>query len=306
MNKKEEKKLRRFRHTPIVVLDTCVCRALYDDNVSQWFEDFKAMKNAGVSFCISDIALTELEISLARESINPDQWRIMMDRLKCILTPLFPMIESSKQLFEMAEVSEREKEMSRFDYKKESAFSRDEFMKSFNYENKYSIPYNVPNAEKELSKKKDQWIAFLESNIKKKNMFNTIIQNINTSGDKSEEFKTIIISSVLKKGLDEEYCSIPVFSARIDILIRYMARTILRSITYKEPFNVYSKKRRNDGIDFVLLEALMLPARICTYDKMNNIKSIQSYQSNWILSPEDLVREFNETGHLTNLCFQTA
>ena len=305
MNKKEERNLKRFRHTPIVVLDTCVCRALYEDNGYQRFEELKRIKDSGVNFCVSDIALTELEISLARESIKPDQWRVMMDRLNGIVSPLFPMIESSKQLFEMAEVSERKTKRVPFDYKKASEFSRNHFMTSFSYKNKDSITYIISDAEKGLNNKKNHWIEFLESNIKMKDVFKKIILRISKNKDKSEDIRTNIIASMLMKELDAIFYSIPNFSTRIDILIRYMARTILRSINSKESFNVYCNKRKNDGIDFVLLEALMLPARICTYDKMNNIKLIKSYQSNWILSPENLFHEFNETNILTKLCFET-
>ena len=87
--------------------------------------------------------------------------------------------------------------------------------------------------------------------------------------------------------------SCPSFGIRVDLLIKYLAEITTSTAKIIEPYNPNSPKRKNDGLDFLIIFPLVIPAIICTNDKLTKLKSIKSFQTEWILNPDDLVERWN-------------
>jgi hypothetical protein len=88
-------------------------------------------------------------------------------------------------------------------------------------------------------------------------------------------------------------------STRLDLRTCYFWRQFVRSKRAKEPYNVYAPKKRNNGIDFSLFNYLALPAFVVMSERqlIGSIKEIPSFQTGWILRPEDLVITWDRGEH---------
>ncbi|WP_133499628.1 hypothetical protein [Cognatilysobacter terrigena] len=87
---------------------------------------------------------------------------------------------------------------------------------------------------------------------------------------------------------------LPPLSIRRHLEIRYKFRQAARMKRAKEPYDPYSPRKRNDGLDVDLFDCLMLPAFVVTCDRafFGGIESIASFQRSWFKRPEALAREW--------------
>lgn len=293
--KNQKKKTKQIRYSKIVILDTCVCRALENDNESTWYNDFLELKNHKTHFCLSDIATIELELAFIRQSISSAGWKKIIKKLRRILSPFFPIFPGGKQFFQMAGICENTKNMEKFSYLEESRYSNDQFKAIAEY-NKFSdVMHSQIDLENALKQKTKQWLQLFDFQ-------DTTINEHALEFFRKSSLEDLVITA--KNEFDQNYYSVPPFSKRADLLIRYISSLQRRSLEKHEPYNPISKKKRNDGHDFAIIIPMIFPARVCTNDSLNGIRTIKSYQSDWIVSPMEIAAEYKKTKTLKKLCFQ--
>ena len=86
-------------------------------------------------------------------------------------------------------------------------------------------------------------------------------------------------------------------STRLDLTLRHMQHKVESRTKAKQPYNPASPKKRNDGIDFTLDFALMLPALLCTSDGgyYGALKNIASFQAAWVYKPDELAEAWSRS-----------
>jgi hypothetical protein len=141
----------------------------------------------------------------------------------------------------------------------------------------YNACIDFENSEKLLKTERENWFNF--------------IKNYDSFPKNKIAFQKEVILNGMKSALDDSFNGgLPSLSIRLDILICYVVRRAEERNRLKRPYNPESKSKRNDGIDFLLTFAFILPALLCTCDKKisNSLKMLPSFQSRWIYRPEEL------------------
>lgn len=99
-----------FTDQNIITLDTCVCRSLINCRESPWYDVFCKMRDQGFQFCLADVCSVELMNQFISGQISPDQWRVMIGKLKRFISPLFPILPGKKQLFQIIGTEDKEQD----------------------------------------------------------------------------------------------------------------------------------------------------------------------------------------------------
>lgn len=327
--------LHNFLNSNIVVLDTCVCRTLFCETPI-WFNDFVSMKRDGIEFCIADVAYAELIRQFQDGAILPNQWREMMVCLDQIVSETFPLLPGKKEMYDMIPVHDVDIENTPFDFKYEKILSQGCFMLMHQYHTvedlntrHFFIQTSREKCEKitcvssrtyaQLQAERDNWIKFVlkvAEDIRKsrtqigKECGLTDAELRHIYKVKSDEYQTIEMEqcrTAMKQEIDKVLISTPAFSIRADLLLGYLAQMSTRAAKEKEPYNPSSKKKRNDGLDFLIAHALIIPSRVCSNDKLNALKAVDSFQNDWIITPERLVelwknKQLNKLEWPTSTC----
>ena len=256
----------------IVALDTNIFRQLCY-NTFNWVGTFEKMAKNGYHFCFTDVALAELINQHERGSICGKQWENCLNQTSRFISKELPVLPGKKHLFNMAGIQ----------YKNDNNDFDSEFIKeysqalweyflsesnSFYYNGvEYSIKAELNKAEEELEKERSKWIDLVDVFI---------------NDDKPFKFSP--------KSMDDETISSPALSIKLDLYYKYICDVSIRCKQSKDSYNPKAKKKKNDGIDFLLTHVLALPALLCTVDDKfyNTLKALDSYQTNWIYKPDEL------------------
>jgi hypothetical protein len=273
-----------------ITLDTGVAReCCYED--PQWLETFVSMKLEGWSFHLTDICVAELIAAFERGSISDDQWNLCMERVGTFLSDWMPCLPGKRQLFHLCEFEDlddpnKDKDSVEFQEASSGAvwqvlrqFARPDAAKEmvfFEADGKrFKCPLISGAAEKELNTERSKWLE--EMGREPKTNFN----------DESEvaaikvNFDTWAASSKLP------------LSIRGDILAHAQIEWGKR---IADGYSPGSKKRRNDGIDFLLQFAFMWPALLVTTDGgvCRFLRGLDSYQASWVYLPIELATVWKE------------
>ena len=332
MAEKGKTTLQDFLNSNIVVLDTCVCRALGEED-PPWFNDFVSMKRAGIEFCIADVSYAELIRQFQDGAILPEQWMKMMECLVQIVSETFPLLPGKKELYDMISVHDVDVENTLFDFKYAKILSQGcfELMRQYRKVEDINARYFYIKTSRErcekvtcissktyaqLQAERDNWIEFVlkvagdirndRTQIGKECEISDaeIRQAYKINADKFQPIEMEQCRTAMRQEIDKVLISSPAFSIRADLLLGYLAQMSTRAAKEKEPYNPSSKKKRNDGLDFLIAHALMIPSRICSNDKLNSLKAVNSFQNDWIVTPERLV-ELWESKQLEKLEWPT-
>ena len=290
-----------FTDQNIITLDTCVCRSLINCRESPWYDVFCKMRDQGFQFCLADVCSVELMNQFISGQISPDQWRVMIGKLKRFISPLFPILPGKKQLFQIIGTEDKEQDdKDILDVGFEMEYSNALFqmmrktqksgkvIKEFVYKSK-TIRYQTSNFITEipvaLQTERENWI----NQVKKH------------SNDYQMSFEDTV--RVMKIDLDGSFQNSIPLSHRMDLLIKRLVDVSFMATKRKEPYNPCSQKRKNDGIDFVALFTIILPSRFCTLDHMKNcLQNLKSFQKDWVLKPQEIADLYN-AGQLKRLCW---
>lgn len=309
-----------FMNKRIVILDTCTCRALISPEESPWLDTFGEMKHDGVEFCISDVAGVELLNQFNNGGILPRDWEMMIDKLNTFVSDYLPIFPGEHQLFQMASIADIEYPTEKLNFSWELAYSQAGFdlLKRCKTRNdlkrmgfilknpnelfqKYVI--QVDKIDHILREQRLHWIQYatknsdeLQKKYKNPSVRNSNSGNLNAKklASRLQEEITNVLFEEMRNEIKKHIMCEPDITIRAELLLKYLATIVARSAKTKEPYNPTSSKRKNDGIDFLFLLGLVLPARICSKDSLKIIKGLDSFQSNWIQTPDEIAIQWRD------------
>jgi hypothetical protein len=125
--------------------------------------------------------------------------------------------------------------------------------------------------------------------------FDKIAQGAALKDPDQEALVKVVAAGIdVQAGWDNPPCSV-----RIDSMIRTYAHLAVRRLKEKEPYDHRNLKKRNDGIDFDMLQYHGVPMLICVDDRKftNAVAGGGSAQRAWMLTPPELA-EACRTGKL--------
>lgn len=323
--------LQLFLAANIVVLDTCVCRELRHEIMPCWYNLFVEMKNAGIEFCLSDVSYAELLNQFMNNQILSEEWQRIMLRLSVIISSTFPILPGNGDLFRMLNIQDDNSNVLSFDFKYEKLYSQGCFYLMCNCKNANDLEntaFRIQLSQNETQRftcltskfnsaiqdARNYWESFVKHHsLMFRNSRNHFDNNKTVTTDDikkayrrhSNEFQQLEMKSItapMLDSVDKAFTSVPRFSIRADLVIQYLALILTRASKEKEPYNPCSLHHINDGLDLSILHTLIIPCRICTIDRMKGPKSINSFQRDWIVTPEELERLWNE-GKLKKLAW---
>ncbi|ODS34387.1 MAG: hypothetical protein SCARUB_00518 [Candidatus Scalindua rubra] len=271
-------------------MDTNVIRNLcYADE--PWITTFQKMASDGYHFCLSDILFAEFLEQFERGSIIGEQYRIAIQRANMFVSRTLPVLPGKAELYQMSGI--KDKHLSNdFDpeYTQRDSEAKWGWMKALsepadlaikvvrvkvgNQAYKYSFQAGV--AARTLDEERLKWSQFVKQ-------FDALTTN------RIREKRTEILKKMAEIEDNWADCD-PPLSVRFDLWNKNLFETVAQRSISKEPYNPESNKRKNDGIDFLLKQAFLLPALVCTADKnfIGRFANIDSFQKEWIYTPEDL------------------
>lgn len=265
----------------LVVLDTGPAREIAEEAVlPSWVEPFLKMKEDGYRFSLADNACAELMHQRARGSIEGQRSQTMIGWLDKLLDANMPMMPGARDVLiaigaEPPMENERSAaELSRCAWE---ALRRTE-------------PQADTGADIALEQARDDWKEQFQT-------FEAIFVSRGMPTDLSESDDPLL--DLALDSMRKQSKLTPPLSTRLDLHTRYFWRQFVRSKRAKEPYNVHAPEKRNDGIDFTLFTYLALPAFVVTSERqlIGSIKGIPSFQTDWILRPEDLVIAWDRGVH---------
>lgn len=136
----------------------------------------------------------------------------------------------------------------------------------------------------------------LQKKYKNPSVWNSNSGNLNAKklASRLQEEITNVLFEEIRNEIKKHIMCEPDITIRAELLLKYLATIVARSAKTKEPYNPTSSKRKNDGIDFLFLLGLVLPARICSKDSLKIIKGLDSFQSNWIQTPDEIAIQWRD------------
>jgi len=123
---------------------------------------------------------------------------------------------------------------------------------------------------------RDRWIT----------SFDAIVQRAALENPDQDTLVKVVAAGIdTQAGWENPLCSV-----RIDSMIRTYAHLAVRRMKEKEPYNPRNKKKRNDGIDFDMLQYHGVPMLVCVEDRdfTNAVSGGNSIQRAWMLTPREL------------------
>ncbi|MGK5024221.1 hypothetical protein [Janthinobacterium sp. RB2R34] len=268
----------------IAVLDTNVFRGMGHEE-PEWLGAFEEISKHNFVFSISDLAFAEVGYQFTSGQIGLATFNKaieLAERFISVDVPLFPsktdimgMIGAKDTIrkFDPAEVSSASKK----------AWSALKSLSTLSDDQKQQQAVIFQEA---IEEDRAHWINFFS---KKAGGL-----DLQSPGYLQRQFDQ----------LDQAECSPPISSTRFDFKTRHFYRKCLHFQKQEEAYDPTHEKKKNDGLDDDLLHYLAVPAYVLTVDKgiIAAANDIESFQSNWIMKPEDFVAAW-KAGNLPPLAW---
>lgn len=277
----------------IVVIDTSPIRNIAESgSVPPWVGTFAAMAKDGYSFSLADVTFAEL-LSQRLSGQNNGDYDLMISSLNGFLNPEFPVLPGKTDIMQMIGAKPgREgwneaqvRQMSQGAWGMLLAAKLPATNPSLLTTPPMNSTINAAQAqgflEQMLQEERDDWIT-MHSDLKAR-------WEANGKKELHEYEHSELDDALVRSDHGEDI--VPSMTVRNDFQVRFVWRQFVRNQKVKNPYNPSSRKKRNDGIDFDFLRYLALPAFFLAeeqgFDK-NKIGDIPSFQTNWILTPQEL------------------
>jgi len=249
------------------------------------------MKRDRWSFHLTDICVAELIAAFERGSISADQWNLCIERVGTFLSDWMPCLPGKRQLLHLCEFEDfddPDKKQDTVEFREAYSGAGWHMLRQFAHPDdekeeiiieadgeRYKCPVNSGAAELELKAERSKWVNEMDREPKTDFDYESEVAAIKA------DFDTWAATN-----------SLPL-SVRGDILAHAKAEWEKRIASGYSP---RSKKRRNDGIDFLLHFAFMWPALLVTTDDgvYRFLKGLDSYQANWVYLPSELAKTWKE------------
>lgn len=256
-------------NTTIAVLDTNVFRGLGYE-APDWLDTFDEMSKDNYTFSISDLAFGEFCHQLTSGQIGLHTFKQAIDLSERFISPKVPLFPSKTDIMGMIGARETKRP---FDPDEVAATSQLAWqqLKSLAELNEEKKLQSANFFQELINIEKEEWINFFLKKVAG--------MNLQKPGFLQGEFDQ----------LDRNECDPPILSTRFDFKTRHLFRKGLHFQKLTEAYDPTNEKNKNDGPDDDLLHYLAVPAYVLTNDKgiIAASRDIQSFQSNWIMKPQD-------------------
>lgn len=277
----------------IVVIDTSPIRNIAESGfVPPWVGTFAAMVKDGYSFSLADVTFAEL-LSQRLSGQNDGDYDLMISSLHGFLNPEFPVLPGKTDIMQMIGAKPCREGWSEAEVRRMSQHAwgmlltatlpaaNPALLSTLSTNSTIGAAQAQEFLEQMLQEERDAWIR-MHSDLKAR---------WEANGRKElHEYEHSELDDALVRS-DHGEAVVPSMTVRNDFQVRFMWRQFVRNQKTKNPYNPSSRKKRNDGIDFDFLLYLALPAFFLAeeqgFDK-TKIGEIPSFQTNWILAPQEL------------------
>lgn len=271
----------------IVALDTNVLRDLCYAEPS-WLPVFVEMAHDRYEFCIADNAIAEIVAQFERAAMTDTEYQTAMGRLSTFISPLLPVLPGKFDLRGMIEALEKGETFAPREAHVlslatwallEGAKSLADLRKGIEYNDgprSFRMSAKQDGADDALQEERDHWIGHIKQ------------YDILPKGELPKHSTDVLAG--MRDAIDKDVNVEPKMSVRLDLALRQMQRQVEARTRAKEPYNPETHRKRNDGIDFTLTFALMLPALLCTSDGnyCTTLRQLPSFQTAWVYKPDEL------------------
>lgn len=260
-----------------VALDTAPIRNLAEmDEPPCWVEIFERMSADGYLFSLADNACLELINQISKGAIDASKHKRMLSSLSRFIDPELPVVLAGKDIIKIIEGESQgtvPPEILSFSKK---CFSDLGCIKKCS---------NLGRLDTILDEFRNEWKKIFKIYVDKRSELDASF--------KLNEYNDECLNCI-KSFMDNHFSMVPSYSVRYDLWLRYTWRQFVRSKNATTPYNPSARKKRNDGIDFTLLDYLALPALVVTEDKglLSKMQDISSFQRDWIKDPYVLAKSW--------------
>ena len=251
--------LEDFEKWHFVALDTNVITDFHKPEMNETANKLREIAKNGYRFVLPDICMAEaIDYFDAKKPITPDQWKYMVRNLEKFVWPEFPVLPSRKQLYAILGIKDTPDYQSNFT----AGYARNLFKFFCGYD---SIKDRESEHRKEMraefEKTKQEWRTFIAG----------IRSDFGAKRDENPQWNDKAVSRKLLewygKDLNDAFASDVRLSDRRNLALQYA----ISLATHQKgqgcfAYNPDSPKNRNDGRDFLILDAIMLGASICSGD----------------------------------------
>lgn len=267
-----------------IAIDTGIAREL---SLAEppWFADLTKMRQDGWSFHLADVCVAEIIASRERESVTPGQWADGTQRLDLILGDNFPCLPGKRELFHLCGFNDKEdpnKECLDDGFLAKYSQGVWERLKKPIAERKLraEVTFSTGGSPYRCPIRKGQAATVLEQERAK------WISEMSRTPNPDFDFENAVAAYKIEFDSWAKTDGVPM-SIRGDILAHARAEYERRLAS---GYNPEGKKRRNDGIDFLLLLTFLWPAYLLTTDRKLHslLQGLDSFQADWVFLPDRL------------------
>jgi hypothetical protein len=274
-----------------IALDTGIVRDFGFSRGDAAFAALKEVRGFGHRFRLADHAIVELVAQLDEERFKWQDWKNARARAVEIIDRVNPIIAGGWELFagvglSVGDRTGHEQPLLRRDEavalweRLLSARNPTEFRELWTavvdgHEVRFGFKRGAGGEL--LQGLRDKWTTSFDEIVKR------------SSFESPDDEESLV--KVVANGLDARAgWERPPFSVRVDSMIRTYAHLAVRRLKEEEPYDPRSKKKRNDGIDFDMLQYHGVPMLVCVDDRKftNAVAGGGSGQRAWMLTPLEL------------------
>ncbi len=267
-----------------VACDTGIFRSVLH-NEAPWLADFEAMAKAGVVFSLADHALAEIVNQLEEKKFSGEDYARAIRACARFVSSKVPILPGKKELAIWC------------DQNPDAAFIKDDETYRLAWWNLMTRATRIEDFQKGVDFKLQDGRAQRATNKPgdatkaledERNKWRT---HLNTGQKDAAKNAISERQPPLAGDLDDDINCIPKLTVRLEAALLHATEMERLRNNPKKPLNPDSEKRRNDGIDFNMSFVFMKRIILCTADKnyRNAIRRIESYQSDWVYLPQELV-----------------
>lgn len=294
-----------------VALDTNILWDLRGDRPEpDWFPSWRTMADHSVRFSISDFALLEFVNQFLRGDFCDSAFTGAMDRARKVVwpdLPLLPPVPRLKRLLEESEANSAKATEERANiiglWRKVSESTSISELRTPQRYQILGLPVFVDptlhEPQEVLARLRSIWTRIFDSYDEATESELRSKANLGQPEctPRALEARRALAEAHTQAILASDGWSLShPFNKRFELVIEYLLDRSIASARRKSPYNPHANRNQNDGLDFLMLHALMIPAFIVTRDQepKKRLRNLSRPEAEMLLTPAELVERWNQ------------
>jgi len=257
-----------------VACDTTIIRCVLH-NESPWLDEFAKMAEKNhVVFSLADHAIAEVLNQIEDNRFSTEKLRNAICQCARFISRTVPILPGKKQVIEWCKTDPDIKELALDLRYGEAGWNLLLDLRAIEDFKKNIL---IGKAEEELEGERGRWSNDLRAPPEKW----------------KRTLKHVERLAALADGLENDAKCSPTLVVRLDAALKHYDDLLLKM---DGGMNPNSHKRRNDGVDYNMAFVFAKRILLCTDDGnyYDAIKRLNSFQSDWIVKPQELVQRWKE------------